>query len=110
MFAEVSVPVGGASEVPVVPQMAIRPTERGFVAFVIEGEVARERVLTLGMRTTDGRAEVRAGLQPGDLLVIRGAEALRDGVAVRVEPSPAPAGTTPAAAATSAATVPGPQP
>jgi multidrug efflux system membrane fusion protein len=85
MFAEVSVPVGDASEAPVVPQMAIRPTERGFVAFVVEGDVARERVLTLGMRTPDGRAEVRSGLAPGDLLVIRGAEALRDGAAVRVE-------------------------
>jgi multidrug efflux system membrane fusion protein len=85
MFAEVSVPVGDATEAPVVPQMAIRPTERGFVAFIVEGDVARERVLTLGMRTPDGRAEVRSGLQPGDLLVIRGAEALRDGAAVRVE-------------------------
>lgn len=102
MFAEVSVPVGGASDAPVVPQMAIRPTEKGFVAFVVEGDVARERVLTLGMRTPDGRAEVRAGLRPGDRLVIRGAEALRDGAAVRVEAPPAPAEKAPGAAVTEA--------
>ena len=90
--------MGGGSEAPVVPQIAIRPTEKGFVAFVVEGDVARERVLTLGMRTPDGRAEVRAGLRAGDQLVIRGAEALRDGAAVRVEAPPAPAA-TPASAA-----------
>jgi RND family efflux transporter MFP subunit len=102
MFAEVRVPVGATANAPVVPQIAIRPTERGFVAFVVEGEVARERLLTLGMRTPDGRAEVRAGLQPGELLVIRGAEALRDGVAVRVEgapPTSPPAAAAPAAGA-----------
>jgi multidrug efflux system membrane fusion protein len=84
MFAEVTVPVGGAAEAPVVPQLAIRPTERGFVAYVVEDGVARERVLTLGMRTADGKAEVRQGLRPGEALVVRGAEALRDGAAVRV--------------------------
>jgi len=89
----VEVPVGGASEAPVVPQIAIRPTERGFVAFVVEGEVARERVLRLGMRTADGRVEVREGLAPGERLVVRGAEGLREGAAVRVEGlPPAPGG------------------
>jgi multidrug efflux system membrane fusion protein len=97
MFAEVSVPVGGASDRPVVPQIAIRPTERGFVAFVVEGDVARERVLTLGMRTADGRAEVRSGLRVGELLVVRGSEALRDGAAVRVEGAASPAGQAPSA-------------
>ena len=103
MFAEVSVPVGGASDAPVVPQMAIRPTERGFVAFVLDGETVRERVLTLGMRTPDGRVEVREGLAAGDQLVVRGAEALRDGAAVRVE---APGAQAPAPGPTSASTSP----
>jgi RND family efflux transporter MFP subunit len=90
MFAEVQVPVGGAADAPVIPQLAIRPTERGFVAFVVEGDVARERVLTLGMRTPDGRAEVRSGLKAGERLVVRGAEALRDGAPVRVSGGGAP--------------------
>jgi multidrug efflux system membrane fusion protein len=51
---------------------------------VVEGEVARERVLTLGLRTLDGLVEVRSGLEPGERLVVRGAEALRDGAPVRV--------------------------
>lgn len=82
-FAEVSVPVG-RSDSPVVPETAIRPSERGFLAYVVEGETARERVLQLGMRTEAGEVEVREGLTAGERLVIRGAEALQDGVSVKV--------------------------
>jgi multidrug efflux system membrane fusion protein len=90
-FAEVNVPVG-TTEAPVIPQTAVRPSERGFLAYVVEGEVARERILTLGLRTPDGRVEVRNGLQPGESLVIRGTEALREGVNVRVVQSAANTG------------------
>ncbi len=86
-FAEVTIPMGANEDAPVIPQTAIRPSERGFLAFVIEGEVAHERVLTLGMRTAGGEVEVREGLTAGERLVIRGAEALRDGVVVRVTES-----------------------
>jgi len=82
-FAEVSVPVSGAREAPVVRQTAVRPSERGFLAYVVEDGAAKERVLTLGMRTADGLVEVTSGLSPGEVLVVRGAEALRDGVPVR---------------------------
>ncbi|MBS1151747.1 MAG: putative efflux rane fusion protein [Myxococcaceae bacterium] len=90
-FAEVTVPVGQTREAPVVPQTAVRPSERGFLAFVIQGTTAKERILELGMRTTDGRVEVKDGLKPGEQLVIRGAEALRDGAQVVI------AGPTPVA-------------
>ncbi|HWN83308.1 MAG TPA: hypothetical protein VNM87_14520, partial [Candidatus Udaeobacter sp.] len=83
-FAEVIVPVGSAPNTPVIPQTAVRPSERGFLAFVVEGEVAKERVLELGLRTADGLVEVRGGLEPGETLVIRGGEALRDGAKVAV--------------------------
>jgi multidrug efflux pump subunit AcrA (membrane-fusion protein) len=83
-FAEITIPVSAPRTVPVIPQTAIRPSERGFIAFVVEGETARERVLTLGMRTEDGRVEVRAGLRVGEQIVTRGAEALKDGAAVAV--------------------------
>ena len=36
------------------------------------------------MRTADGQAEVTSGLQPGEILVIRGSEALRNGASVQV--------------------------
>lgn len=86
-FAEVSVPVGSANRAPVIPETSIRPSERGFLAYVVQGGKARERVLQLGMRTSDGRVEVRAGLGPQDSLVVRGAEALRDGALVKIVPA-----------------------
>jgi membrane fusion protein, multidrug efflux system len=81
-FAEVVVPVGLPSDAPVIPQTAIRPTERGFLAFVVEDGLARERLLVLGLRTADGRVEIRSGLVVGERLVVRGAEALSDGAQV----------------------------
>jgi membrane fusion protein, multidrug efflux system len=84
-FAEVVIPIGGARSAPVLPQTSVRPTERGFVAYVVEGNVARERVLTLGLRTPDGAVEVKSGVRPGELVVVRGAEALRDQAVVEVE-------------------------
>jgi multidrug efflux system membrane fusion protein len=36
------------------------------------------------MRTAEGLVEVTSGLGPGEMLVIRGGEALRDGVPVRI--------------------------
>jgi multidrug efflux system membrane fusion protein len=83
-FAQVTVPVGSPEPAPVIPQTAVRPSERGFLAYVVEGDVARERELTLGQRTADGRVEVRSGVRPGEQLVVRGGEALRDGAKVRV--------------------------
>ena len=88
VFAELTVPVGSARPLPVVPQVAIRPSEKGFLAYVVEDGKAVERILTPGMRTADGSVEVLSGLKAGDLLVVRGAEALSDGVAVRVAGAP----------------------
>ncbi len=80
----VTVPVGGRDDAPTVPETAVRPSERGFLVYVVDGKQARERVIEIGLRTPDGRIEVRAGLKPGEKVVIRGADALRDGVEVNV--------------------------
>jgi multidrug efflux system membrane fusion protein len=90
-FASVVVPVETSKGSPVVPQTAVRPSERGFLAYVVEGDKARERVLELGMRTEDGRVEVREGLKQGERLVVRGAEALKEGAVVRVSEGARPA-------------------
>jgi multidrug efflux system membrane fusion protein len=83
-FARVTVPIGATRNAPVIPQTAIRPSEQGFLAYTVTDGVAKQRVLTLGMRTADGQVEVKEGLTAGETLVIRGAEALRDGAKVRV--------------------------
>ena len=90
-FAQVSVPVGKVAA-PVIPQTAIRPSERGFLAYVVNGDTAEERVVELGLRTADGQVEVRKGLRIGEELVVRGAEALRTGAkVVRAAPEAAAA-------------------
>ena len=95
-FAEISVPVSSPGQAPVIPVGAVRPSERGFLAYVVEGDKAVERILTLGMRSADGQVEVLSGLTGGETLVVRGAEALSNGVTVRigapadVAPAPAP--------------------
>ena len=83
-FARVTIPIGSTRQSPVIPQTAIRPSERGFLAYTVEDGVAKQRILTLGMRTADGQVEVKDGLRAGETLVIRGAEALRDGAKVKV--------------------------
>lgn len=87
-FAEVSIPIGASVDAPVIPEVAIRSSELGFLAYVVEGGVAKQRILTLGMRTADRKVEVRSGLAPGERLVVRGAEALRDGSKVRITDGP----------------------
>jgi RND family efflux transporter MFP subunit len=94
-FADVTIPVGATRDAPAIPQMAVRPSEKGFLAFVLDGDVARERVLALGLRTPDGLIEVKSGLAVGEWLVVRGAEALRDGAQVKRTVAPVP--TAPAA-------------
>ena len=85
-FAEITVPVSSTRQSPVIPQTSIRASEKGFIAFVVAGDKAEQRILSLGMRTADGQVEVLSGLTPGETIVIRGGEALRDGVLVRVSP------------------------
>jgi multidrug efflux system membrane fusion protein len=87
-FAEITVPVSSEKTSPVIPQTAIRASDKGFIAYVVENDAAVERILALGMRTADGQVEVLSGLKPGELLVIRGAEALRNGAPVRVSTAP----------------------
>lgn len=68
----------------VVPDSGILPTERGFVAFVVKDGKARQRSVRAGLFVREGAVEILDGLAPGDLLVVSGAAALRDGVDVAV--------------------------
>ena len=77
----IDLPAGAARIL--VPDLAVRPSARGFLLYVVEGQgdtaVARERRVTLGGRTRDGRIAIADGLSVGERVVTRGADALRDG-------------------------------
>jgi RND family efflux transporter MFP subunit len=82
-FCDVTIEIDAQREAPLIPRSAARATDHGYVAYVVEGEVAHERQLSLGMSTRDGWIEVRNGISAGDLVVVRGAEALAEGAKVR---------------------------
>src|SRR5262249_38181327 len=83
-FCDVSIPVGSTRKAAVIPELAIRASEKGFLTYVVQGTVAKERVVSLGMHTSNGYVEVTSGLSPGDLLVVRGTEPLTHGAPVKV--------------------------
>jgi len=84
VFCDVAIPVGATRKSAVVPEIAIRATERGFLAYVVQGAVAQERAVQLGMHTSSGFVEVTQGLAAGDSLVVLGAEPLSDGAPVKI--------------------------
>jgi len=90
--AKITCPLPGRSGSVIIPEEAVRASERGFVAFrpkavptkTDEPEYVAEAVpLELGQRKP-GWVEVLSGLQPGDWIVKRGAEALEEGTPMAV--------------------------
>jgi membrane fusion protein (multidrug efflux system)/multidrug efflux system membrane fusion protein len=100
-FADVEVQAGGSADAVVVPETAVTATEAGFVAYVIDGSVARRRVVTLGLRTSAGELEILSGLEKGATVAVRGVAALQEGSTVDVQgrQEPPSAGTPPSPAA-----------
>ncbi len=96
MLARVWLPVGQTGEVTVVPKDAVvLGTSRPFVYVIdsVQGDASatgtvRPVEVSLGA-AVEGHVEVRGGVDPGQLLVIRGNERLRPGAAVAFQ-IPAP--------------------
>ncbi len=88
-FARVSIDLPAGEPLLAVPDLAVRPSDRGFLMFVIDGEgdaaVARERKVETGPRATDGRIAIVSGISAGERIVVRGGQALRDGVKVAIQ-------------------------
>jgi RND family efflux transporter MFP subunit len=91
-FAMVKIAMTPDKLFPMLPQTATRPSDHGFLAYVIDGDAVRERVLQLGLHTAEGWVEVRDGLKVGETVVTKGLEALSDGAKVRVSGSGGGAG------------------
>ena len=68
----------------IVPPDAVQTEDSGqSVVFVISDGKAERRAVRLGDRNSDGQMIV-AGLQPGDVVAVEGADHLKDGAAVKV--------------------------
>lgn len=78
------VPTGPPREAVTVHKDAVVVREGRRVVFVVADERAEMRAVLLG-DALDGRFEVLEGLSPGEVVVVRGNERLRDQQAVRVE-------------------------
>lgn len=83
LFAKADVTVEEHEGVPIVPEESLIGTREGYIVFVVEDDVARRREVEVGLREP-GRAEVRAGVEPGELVVARGHLRLQDGTPVRI--------------------------
>jgi multidrug efflux system membrane fusion protein len=84
-FCQVTVPVGNARQGIVVPSLAVQPTEKGNVVYVVDDKhIVHARVVQLGMHTADGGVELARGVAAGELMVVRGIEPLSDGAPVKI--------------------------
>ena len=81
-FAEVRAATEKRPGALLVPERAVLATERGFVVFEAEGNVARRREVTVGLRADDGAMEILTGLKPGAVVITDGNAALRDGATI----------------------------
>ncbi|MBI2088676.1 MAG: efflux RND transporter periplasmic adaptor subunit [Deltaproteobacteria bacterium] len=67
-----------------VPQQALVQFAGLAKVFVVQDEVARERVVETGVRVGKNEVEIAKGLKPGDLVAISGLTRLTDGASVQV--------------------------
>jgi|HubBroStandDraft_6_1064221.scaffolds.fasta_scaffold177264_2 multidrug efflux system membrane fusion protein len=82
----VSVPVGTPRPGIVVPQIAVQPTEKGKVVYIVDSNnIAHQKIVETGMHTPDGGIELTRGVNPGDLLVVGGADPLSEGATVAIK-------------------------
>ncbi|MCS7044904.1 MAG: efflux RND transporter periplasmic adaptor subunit [Gemmataceae bacterium] len=94
--AKIRFPLRSHPNACVIPEEAVRASERGWIVFVPvqqsreDGQqewVARARTVVLGYRA-EGWVEVQQGLHSGEWLVRRGAEALEDGTPIKFQVGP----------------------
>lgn len=81
MTVEANIILREASNAVLIPPAALR----GDDVFVVEGEVARRRRVSLGVQGPRA-VEIRAGLAAGELVVLNPPQGLKDGQALRLKP------------------------
>jgi RND family efflux transporter MFP subunit len=84
-LSDVPVRKGKASEAKaIIPQSAVHNDGGKQVVFVVQDRKLERRAVNLGS-TRGNDVEVMAGVLPGDVLVIKGADSLREGQAVEIK-------------------------
>jgi membrane fusion protein (multidrug efflux system) len=82
-FVEVSIVTDSHADSLLVPKVAV-VTERGQRSvYVVDGETAHQRAVEIGFED-DANAEIISGLELGEMVVIQGQRALRDGQPVSI--------------------------
>lgn len=77
------------SNAKVVPVTAVQINSRGQSVFVVVGDQAKIKPVTIGVEVDGGAAfEITAGLEPGEQVIVAGADGLSDGAKVRVREIP----------------------
>jgi membrane fusion protein (multidrug efflux system) len=83
MFVKADLVVNSSENTIVIPKDIVINRNRVRTVFVVERGVAHERVITTGLESPD-RIEVTSGLQPGESVVSKGFETLRNNSRVKV--------------------------
>ncbi|NLU10293.1 MAG: efflux RND transporter periplasmic adaptor subunit [Tepidanaerobacter acetatoxydans] len=83
MFAEVDVEKGIKENVVVLPKDAILLKKHGNVVFVVSEGKAVERIVKLGI-TNGNSVEILEGVNPGEKVVVKGQNMLKEGVSVKL--------------------------
>ena len=83
MFVQAAIIAARHDDIAIVPREAVTQRAGHNVVFVIDGQRAVRRNISLGL-TDDDKIEVRDGVKPGERIVVRGLETLTDGTRVRV--------------------------
>ncbi|HHY71139.1 MAG TPA: efflux RND transporter periplasmic adaptor subunit [Thermoanaerobacterales bacterium] len=83
MFAEVEMEKGIKQDVVVLPKDAILLKKHGNVAFMVSEDKAVERMVKLGITNGDS-VEILEGINPGDKVVVKGQNMLKEGAVVKL--------------------------
>lgn len=75
-FATVRIVTEEHTNAVVIPLTSVQPTERGFVAYVVENGLAQRRPITLGLQLADEAVEILSGIKAGETVVVEGANSL----------------------------------
>ena len=98
MFARVRLIGSGVRRVTTIPEEAVSTDQDRKFVFVLDGDSVAYRSVTLGRQLDGQRRAVRAGLKPGEKVVVNGFARIRPGMKVKAtEAPPAESATAPAA-------------